>query len=58
MFGPSQLIQNISRLMSGLAVFFSGSVSIVDLDSGFFYSEAVIIRIHEVCLGLREFYSL
>jgi len=40
--------------MLSLAVFFSGSVSIFELDPGFFYSEAVIVRIDEACLGLRE----
>jgi len=44
--------------MSALAVFFSGSVSRFELDSGFLYSEAVIVRIDEVCLGLREFCGL
>ena len=44
--------------MSGLAVFFSGSVSRFELSSGFFYSEAVIVRIDEICLGLGEFYDL
>ena len=44
--------------MAGLAVFFSGSVFIFDLDSGFLYSETVIVRIDEVCLGLRELYGL
>ena len=44
--------------MSGLAVSFSESVSEFELDSGFFYFEAVIVRIDEVCLGLEEFYGL
>jgi len=44
--------------MSGLAVSFSESVSKFELDSGFFYSEAVISRIDELCLELGEFYSL
>jgi len=44
--------------MSGLTVFFSGSVSGFKLDSGSLYSESVIVRIDEVCLGLGEFYSL
>ena len=44
--------------MSGLTVSFSKSVSRCELDSGFFYSEAVIVHIDEVCLGLGEFYDL
>ena len=44
--------------MLGLAVFFSGSVSRFELDSGFLYSEMVIIRIDEVYLELEEFYGL
>jgi len=44
--------------MSGLAVSFSGSVSKFELDLDFLYSEAVIVRIDEACLGLGEFYSL
>ena len=44
--------------MSGLTVFFSGFVSIFELDSDFHYSEAVIDHIHEVCLGVGEFYGL
>ena len=44
--------------MSGLTVSFSGSVSGFELDSGFLYSEAVIIHIDEVCLELEEFYDL
>jgi len=44
--------------MSGLAVFFSGSISIFDLDSSFLYSEAVIVRNDEVCLGVEEFFGL
>ena len=44
--------------MSGLAVFFSGSVSRFELDLGFLYSETVIIPIDKVYLGLREFYGL
>jgi len=44
--------------MSGLAVSFSGSVFRFDLDSGFLYSEAVIVRIDEIYLGLGEFYDL
>ena len=43
--------------MSGLTVFF-GFVSRFELDSDFLYSEAVIVRIDEVCLGLGEFYIL
>ena len=44
--------------MSSLTVFFSGSVSRFELDSGFLYSEEVIVRIDEVCLGLGDFYGL
>jgi len=44
--------------MLGLTVFFSGSVSRFELNSSFFYSEAVIVRIDEVCLGVGEFYGL
>ena len=42
--------------MASLAIFFSGSVSRFEMDSGFLYFEAVIIRIDEVCLELGEFY--
>ena len=58
MHGISQLVPWHSRLVSGLTISFSGSVFKFDLDSGFFYSEAVIVRIDEVCLGLGEFYGL
>ena len=44
--------------MSDLAVSFSGYVFRFELDSGFLYSEAVIVRIDEVCLGLEKFYDL
>ena len=44
--------------MSGLVVFCSGSVSGSELDSGFLYSEAVIVRIDKVYLELGEFYGL
>jgi len=44
--------------MMDLAVSFSGFVSRFELDSAFLYSEAVIVRIDEVCLGLGEFYDL
>jgi len=54
----SRLISWPSRLMSNLTVSFSGSVFRFDLNSGFLYSEAVIVRIDEVCLGLGEFYCL
>ena len=46
------------QLMAGLTVFFSGFTSKFELDSRFFYSEVVIIRIDEVCLGLGELYGL
>ena len=54
-FEPSRpiygrLIPWTSRLMAGVVVFFSRSVSRFELDSGFFYSEAVIVRINEVCI--------
>ena len=44
--------------MSGLTVFFSGSVFRFELDSSFLYFKAVIVRIDEVYLGLVEFYGL
>ena len=44
--------------MSGLAVFFFGSVFRFKLDSDFLFSEAVIVRIDEVCLELEKFYGL
>jgi len=44
--------------MSGLAVSFSGSLFRFELDSGFLYSEAVIVRLNKVCLELGEFYGL
>ena len=44
--------------MSGLVVFFSGSVSRFELNSSFLYSEVGIVRIDEVCLELGEFYDL
>ena len=44
--------------MLSLAVFFSGSIFRFDLDSGFLYSEAVIVRIDKVCLELGVFYGL
>jgi len=44
--------------MSGLIVFFSGFVFRFELDSGFLYSETVIVSIDEVCLELREFYGV
>ena len=44
--------------MLDLPVFFSGSISGFELDSAFLYSEAVIVRIDEVYLGLGEFYGL
>jgi len=39
--------------MAGLAVFF-GYISRFELDLGFFYCEAVIVFIDEVCLGLEK----
>jgi len=44
--------------MAGLTVSFSRSVSRFELDSDFLYSEEVIVRIDEVCLGIGEFYGL
>jgi len=44
--------------MAGLTVFFSGFIFRFELNSGILYSEAVIVRIDEVCLGLGEFYDL
>ena len=44
--------------MVGLTFFFSGYVSRFELDSSFFYFEAVIVRIDELCLELGEFYGL
>ena len=44
--------------MSGLTIFFFESVSRFELDSSFLYSEVMIVRIDEVCLGLGEFYCL
>ena len=43
--------------MAGLAVFL-GSVFRFELDLGFLYSEAMIVRIDEICLELGEFYDL
>ena len=54
----SRLVPWPNRLMSGLAVSFSGYVSRFELDSGFLYSEAVIVRIDEIYLVLGEFYGL
>ena len=44
--------------MSGLTVSFFGSVSSFELDSSFLFSEAVIVRIDEGCIELREFSGL
>ena len=44
--------------MSDLTIFFSGSIFRFKLDSGFLYSEAVIVRIDEICLELGEFYGI
>ena len=44
--------------MESLVVFFSESIFKFELNSGFLYSEVVIVRIDEVCLGLGEFYDL
>jgi len=44
--------------MSGLAVSFSESVFRFELNLDFLYSNAVIVRIDEICLKLGEFYSL
>jgi len=58
MHGISRLIPWPNRLMAGLTVSFSESVSRFELNSGFLYSEAVTVRIDEVCLELGEFYGL
>ena len=47
-----------SRLISSLTVFFSGSVFSFELDSSFFSSEAMIVRIDGVCIELGESYGL
>ena len=44
--------------MSVVVVSFSRYVSRFELDSDFFYSEAVIVHIGEVYIGLGEFYGL
>ena len=44
--------------MADLAVFFSGYAFRFELDLSFFYSEAMIVRIDGVCLGLGELYGL
>ena len=44
--------------MSSLTVFFSGSVSNLELDLSFLSSEAVIVHIDKVCIRLGEFYGL
>ena len=41
--------------MAGQTVSFPGSVFIFELDLGFLYSKAVIVRIDEICLGLNSF---
>jgi len=52
------LIHWYSQLISGLTVFFSGSVSSFELDLSFFSSGAMIVRIDGVCIGLGESYGL
>ena len=47
-----------SRLMSNLVVSFSESIFESELDLSFLYSEAVTVRIDEICLQLGEFYGL
>jgi len=44
--------------MAGLVVLFSVSAFLFELDSDFLYSEAVIVHIDRVCLGLGEFYGI
>ena len=44
--------------MAGVTFLFSESVSGFELDLCFLYSEAVIVHIDEVCLGLEKFYGL
>ena len=44
--------------MLGLTVFFARSISSIELNSSYFSSEAVIVHIGEVYIGLGEFYGL
>jgi len=44
--------------VSGLIGSFSVSVSSLELDSSFLSSEAVIVRIDEICIELGLFYGL
>ena len=44
--------------MSGMTIFFYGYVSSFELDSSFLFSEAVIVPIDKVCIGLGKFYGL
>jgi len=54
----SRLIHWYIRLISGLAVSFSGSVSSFEVDSSFLSSGTMIVRIFGVCIGLGESYGL
>jgi len=54
----SRLITWYSRLISGLAIFFSESVSSCELDLSFLSSRAMIVRIDRVCIRLGESYVL
>jgi len=54
----SRLIHWYSRLISGLIIFFSTSVSSFELNSSFLSSRAMIVGIDEVCIGLGESYGL
>jgi len=44
--------------VSALTVIFSGYIFNFELDSSFLSSEALIVHIDEVCIGLGEFYDL
>ena len=54
----SRLMHWNSRVKLGLAVFFSGTVSSFNLDSSFLSSGTMIVRIDDVCIGLKESYDL
>ena len=55
----SRLIDMISRLISGLSVFFySGSVSSFEMNSSFLSSKVVIVHIDGVCIGLGDSHDL
>ena len=54
----SRLIHRYSLLISGLAVSFSRYVFNFELNSSFLSSEAMIVHIDGVCIGLGESYGL